>query len=225
MGRPLASANDVATPERVLAAAEQAFAAVGFGAAKLADIATLAGIQRSSLLYHFGSKEALYAQTVERCFERLREALVEAMLTEGELAIRLERTVARYVEFLDAEPQLARIVLRELLDERGPGREILLRQVVPLLDVLERFILERGPGVLRPGVPVRAAVLQVGVDALLRAAAGPLRQPLWGTVDHSSTLARLLLLRDAPSARAPSPEPKGEHHVVDPTLRSRPAGS
>lgn len=196
MGRPLASAQAVATPERVLAAAELAFAAVGYGAAKLADIATRAGIQRPSLLYHFGSKEALYAQTIERCFERLRDALVESMTAEGDFRTRLERTVARYVEFLDAEPQLARLVLRELLDEHGPGREILMRQVVPLLDVLERFIREHGSGIVRPDVPVRAAVLQVGSDALMRAAAGSLRQPLWGARDCSHTLARLLLLRD-----------------------------
>jgi AcrR family transcriptional regulator len=198
MGRPLASAHGVATPERVLAAAELAFAAVGYAAAKLADIATRAGIQRPSLLYHFGSKEALYAQTVERCFVRLREALVESMSAKGEFATRLERTVVRYVEFLDAEPQLARIVLRELLDGHGPGHRILVRQLVPLLDVLERFIREQGAGAVRPDVPVRAAVLQIGSDALLRAAAGPLRQPLWGARDHTHTLARRLLLRDEP---------------------------
>lgn len=196
MGRPLSSAHEIATPERVLAAAELAFAAVGYGAAKLADIARRAGIQRPSLLYHFGSKEALYARTVERCFGRLREALVETMTADGELAVRIDRTVERYVEFLDAEPQLARIVLRELLDGHGPGRQILLRQVVPLLDVLERFLREHGGPAIRPDVPVRAALLQVGSDALLRAAAGPLRRPLWGTHDHSQRLARLLLLRE-----------------------------
>ncbi len=196
MGRPLATAHDVATPDRVLAAAEVVFATVGFSAAKLADIATDAGIQRPSLLYHFGTKEALYAQTVERCFGRLRAALVEAMTTEGDFATRLHRTVARYVEFLDAEPQLARIVLREVLDGHGPGRQLLLRQLVPLLDVLERFIREHGAAAVRAGVPVRAAVLQVGSNALLRAAAGPLRLPLWGAHDSSHVLARLLLLRD-----------------------------
>lgn len=201
MGRPLASTHEIATPERVLVAAELAFAAVGFGAAKLADIATRAGIRRPSLLYHFGTKEALYAQTVQRCFGRLREALVQAMTARGGFAERLDRTVARYVEFLDAEPQLARIVLRELLDGHGPGRQILLRQVVPLLDVLERFIHEHGEGQLRPDVPVRAAVLQVGSDALLRAAAGTLREPLWGADDHSPRLARLLLLRESPASK------------------------
>lgn len=196
MGRPPASAHVVATPERVLEAAERSFAAVGYGAAKLADIATRAGIRRPSLLYHFGTKEALYAQTVERCFGRLRQALAEAMDAKGDFVARLEGTVARYVEFLDAEPQLARIVLRELLDGQGPGRAILLQQVVPLLDVLERFIRQQGHAVVRPEVPVRAAVLQVGTNALMRAAAGDLRQPLWGATCHSIQLARLMLLCD-----------------------------
>ncbi|MEX1365966.1 MAG: TetR/AcrR family transcriptional regulator [Nannocystaceae bacterium] len=199
MGRPPASANAVATPERVLAAAELAFAAVGYGAAKLADIASRAGIQRPSLLYHFGTKERLYAQTVERCFSRLAAALTQSMTAEGDFPRRLDRTVARYVEFLDAEPQLARIVLREVLDDNGPGRSILLRQLVPLLDVIERLVARLGGDVVRPDVPVRAAVLQVGTDALLRAAAGSLRNPLWGPEDHSQQLARLLLLRDAPA--------------------------
>lgn len=205
MGRPPASAHAIATPERVLEAAELSFAAVGYEAARLADIADRAGIRRPSLLYHFGTKEALYAQTVERCFGRLREALTEAMGTRGDFVTRLERTVARYVAFLDAEPSLARIVLRELLDGQGPGRAILLRQVVPLLDVVERFVRQQGKDALAPGVPVRALVLQLGTNALMRAAAGDLREPLWGTVDHSTRIARLLLLRDPETRRGPTP--------------------
>ncbi|MEM9459243.1 MAG: TetR/AcrR family transcriptional regulator [Myxococcota bacterium] len=196
MGRPPASAHAVATPERVLEAAERSFAAVGYGAAKLADIATRAGIRRPSLLYHFGTKEALYAQTVERCFGRLRRALAESMDAQGDFVTRLERTAIRYVEFLDAEPQLARIVLRELLDGQGPGRTILLRQVVPLLDVIERFIRQQGHAVVRPEVPVRAVVLQIGSNALMRAAAGEMREPLWGATCHSVELTRLMLLRE-----------------------------
>lgn len=196
MGRPFANANRVATPERVLAAAEWAFAAVGYGAAKLADIAKHAGIGRPSLLYHFGSKEALYVKTVERTFGRLQKILVESMSAEGPFEARLDETVRRYVEYLEAEPQLAQLILREVLDGQGPGRTLLVQQLVPLLDILTCFIRERGADVVRPEVPIRAAVVQVGSDALLRAAAGPLREPLWGPTIESQRLARLLLLRE-----------------------------
>ena len=78
MGRPLASAAATATPERLLDAAEQCFAQ-GYDAARLEDIAAAAGIRRPSLLYHFASKDDLYAAVVRRTFARLGAALLSVM--------------------------------------------------------------------------------------------------------------------------------------------------
>ena len=197
MGRPKAGAFPTSTPERLLEAAEVAFSAVGFGAAKLADIASRAGIRRPSLLYHFPTKEDLYAATVERAFTRLRGALSAAMEAEGDFTTRLMKTIEGYVEFVQGEPELSRLVLRELLDGHGPGRKILLRQIVPLVDQVERFIYTQGKAVVRPGAPVRAAVLMLASDVFLRSAVGPLGKPLWGDEDHAKTLARSLLLQGA----------------------------
>lgn len=185
-----------ATPERVLEAAEREFADHGFSVAKLADIAGRAGIRRSSLLYHFKSKEELYAATVERSFSRLRDALLAAMQADGDFAGRLDMTAARYAEFLAAEPNLARLVLRELVEGQGPGAQILLEQVAPLVTIVERFIREAGAGVIRSGLPIRSAVLQLASDILLKSAAGPLRRPLWGDEDHTQTLARVVFIEE-----------------------------
>lgn len=193
MGRPAGSAQG-ATPERLLQAAEAIFAAVGFGTAKLADIAGRAGIRRPSLLYHFPSKERLYAATVERAFTRLRQALRDAMQADGDFSTRMMNTVDRYCEFIADEPELSRLVLRELLDENGPGRKILIRQIVPLLDIVERWIRTEGADVMRPEVPVRPAVLMLASDVFLRSAVGPLRNELWGPQDRARDLARALFL-------------------------------
>ena len=184
-----------ATPERLLEAAETEFAAVGLEAAKLADIASRAGIRRSSLLYHFRSKEELYAATVERSFSRLRGVLVDAMQTRGAFTDRLDATVERFSEFLSSAPNVARIVMREMLAAEGPGQSILLEQIVPLLKTVERFVREQGEGTVRADVPVRAAILQVASDTLLRCAVGAMREPLWGPRDHTLSLARILLLK------------------------------
>lgn len=194
MGRPRAGAYLTSTPERLLQAAEIAFSAVGFGAAKLADIAQRAGIRRPSLLYHFSSKEDLYTATVERCFARLRKALSEVMEAEGDFTTRLMETVERYADFIQGEPELSRLVLRELLDGHGPGQKILLAQIVPLVDEVEGFIRTQGRDVVRANVPVRAAVLMLASDVFLRSATGPLKKPLWGDEDHAKALARILLL-------------------------------
>lgn len=196
MGRPLASANATATPERILDAARAEFAAAGFAQAKLADIAARAGITRPSLLYHFATKEELYATAVERCFGHLALALTRTMTQAAPFVDRLRATLDRYLEFIEGEPDVARIVLRELVDGAGPGAEILLHQVAPLVDLVERFVRVQGQGVVRAGIPVRAAILQIATDAMVRAAAGELRVPLWGPGDHTRVLAERLLLED-----------------------------
>jgi TetR/AcrR family transcriptional regulator len=188
MGRPLAGAHDVATPERLLAAAEAEFADLGLRGATLADIARRAGIRRPSLLYHFGSKEALYAAVVERVFGDLGRALADAMARRDEFRPRLRGVVEAFTEFLAARPALGRVVLRELLDGNGPGRAIVVEQVAPLLAVVERFVALEGRGQLRPDLPVRQALMRVVSDVLLRSAAGELRAPLWGDADHTWAL-------------------------------------
>ena len=198
------------TAERILAAAEEAFAAAGYGPARLADIAARAGIRRPSLLYHFASKELLYRAVVERAFDQLGAALSRSMGEGGDFEARLDAVIVSFAAFLDERPNLAPIVVRELIDRvssddaarsgGGPGRAILLERVVPLLDAVEAFISTRGRELLRPGLPVRAALVQVAGDLLLRSAAGSLRTPLWGPGDHARTLGRILLL----APRSPS---------------------
>jgi hypothetical protein len=68
---------------------------------------------------------------------------------------------------------------------------------VPLLERVEAWIREEGGASVRPGLPVRAAILQVAMAALVRSAALSLRAELWGSADHTERLARVLFLQDA----------------------------
>lgn len=179
MGRPKLSGIDTATTERILAAAEDAFARGGLSATRLEDIATAAGVRRPSLLYHFPSKDALYDATVSRVFGRLRDALLAAMQSEGDFGERLDGTVRNYVQFLADNPNIARLFFRELLDEGGPGRRLIEEQVAPLLARAETFVRESGKDWLRPTVDVRTALLQIVAGAAMYAIAGPLRSALW----------------------------------------------
>lgn len=190
MARPKLDPAAPPTTDRILAAAEACFAR-GFAEARLADIAREAGIRRPSLLYHFSSKEALYAAVVEQSFAQLGEALARAMALEGSFAARIDALVRGYLEFLQSHPHFAPLMLREMLDGRGPGRELLLAQVVPLLDQLEAFIAAQGAR----DVPLRGVILQVATAALVREACGPLKQPLWGEGEPFPALARALLLQ------------------------------
>lgn len=181
----------------MLEAAVEVFAELGFEPAKLADIAARAGIRRPSLLYHFKSKEELYRTTVQRAFASLGVALTEAMQSSGDFEARLLGTAERYAKFLSENRPLARIVIRELLDGDGPGpgMEIVLQQVVPLVDAVERFVAEQQVN-LAPGPPTRARVMCIASTMLVRSASTPeIRDALWGEGDHARELTRNLFLK------------------------------
>lgn len=193
MGRPRRDAHAVPTNERILLAAEVAFAREGYRGARLEDIAAAAGIRRPSLLYHFKTKERLYAAVTHRLFEALLARFARVMAEPGAFDDKLMELMGAFVAFLDERPSFSPIVLRDVIGGEGPTRRILLEELVPLLDHIEGWMARAGAGRLPEGVPVRAALLQIGSNAMVRASAGPLRTALWGDEDTTLVLAKRLL--------------------------------
>lgn len=198
MARPRADASSAPTQDRLLQAGEAAFAVRGFADTRLEDVAKECGITRPSLLYHFATKEELYAAVVHRAFERLATALLAAMSIGGSFVERVDAVSHGFLAFVRGNPHFAPLLLRELLDGRGPGRQLILDAVTPVIDALERFLVEDGGEVVRPGLPARAAILQLAMGTLVRAASGPLEKPLWGEGEDLPTMARIVFLREAP---------------------------
>lgn len=195
MARPKLVPGAVPTRVRILDAAEASFAEQGFDAARLADVAERVGIRRPSLLYHFASKDLLYEAVVQRAFGDLGGVLLATLGDTGELERALEGLVDTFVGFVDGRPGFAALVLREFLDGRGGGQELLTQVMVPLLDQVVAMVDERLPG--GQGERVRHALLQVAATALLRSASGTLRVPLWGDGPGlDKDFLRRMVLRD-----------------------------
>jgi AcrR family transcriptional regulator len=195
MARPKIVEGEIQTSDRLLSAAERSFAEAGFDGAKLHDIAEAAGISRPSLLYHFESKHALYCAVVQRVFADLGESIREGLTAEGGFGTKLDAVLTNFVRFLEARPTAARLVLREVLDGRGPGHDLLLSAGVPLLRLVERFIRDKGRGFVPEGVPVEDALLQLVAGSFVKAAAtGSLKAELWGPIDRTPAIARVLFL-------------------------------
>jgi len=194
MGRPRANADVVETSARVLSAAEVEFGGKGYDRARLSDIAKRAGISRPSLLYHYRSKDVLYAAVVRSAFSRLGAAMVGALESEGEFLERIDRMVQLFGGFLAEHKHIATMFLREMLDGHGPGRELLLSACEPILDRVEAFAKSQNEHSDNDGVPVRAALMQIVSGMIVHASAGSLRKPLWGDeVDYSRSLAKIII--------------------------------
>ncbi len=117
------------TPERLLAAALSSFAARGYEATSLDDVATEAGVRKQTLLYYHPSKEALLGAVIERTIAELAAALRPAPhRTQSPLAAVVDalfRVGARRPELLD--------LLREVLRLGPPASTRLQREVEPLV--------------------------------------------------------------------------------------------
>lgn len=200
MGRPEVQPGRETTRERLLQAAVVAFGSRGFEGARLEDIAREAGIGRSSLLYWYSSKEALYTEVVTRTFDELANLLAAVIDAEGTFHQRVEVLVRTFVGYFESRPDAARIVVREIVSGGELAQAILRDGVGPVLSLVEAFLEKEGHGQLRNQIPPRVAVLHVVSDALVRASAGAMRDPIWGPVDveQSVLVARALLTEERP---------------------------
>ena len=194
MARPRKNPMQPATVDRLLRAAGAAFARFGFGGARLEDIASGVGITRPSLLYHFGSKAALYDEVVKRAFTTLSAEVDAAAQSDGTFAELLDQLVLAYIGYLKANPQLAAVLLRAMLEGDPKNTGLLVEEIVPLLTRVEELLTKKGKGVLAPDFPVRAAILQITTAALIQCSAGQIRALVWGASDQTPDLARALFL-------------------------------
>ncbi len=121
--------------DRILAAARDEFAARGLDAASVHDIARVAGVTAAMINYYHGGKRALYDAVVADAQARLLARLTEAMRGAGEPApVRL---AAAYFDFLAAEGQLQRLLVRQVLDRDATVRELTAKFIRPLRAFLD----------------------------------------------------------------------------------------
>lgn len=197
MGRPSATRKERATQERLLQSALIEFGERGFQAARLEDIGRRVGVRRSSLLYHWPSKRALYQATVQTLFYDLSVELSKAMVVQGTFEAKLDALVQYFADYLDVKRWAAPLLIREVMDGTGPGHALLVEEVGPLFGQVEKFLRTIGKGKIRPRLPVRAVLMQVVSSVLLRSAARDLAADLWGPKDVTRELTRLLVLEES----------------------------
>ncbi len=130
------------TRAALLEAAEDLFAARGFEATRLEDVAARVGIRRASIAYHFRDKRDLYEAVLGDVFGGLLEGTRAALLGSGGLMERIEAAVSFWVDYVGARPSLARLLLREVAGA-SPGLGPILRShTQPFVELVERVLAE-----------------------------------------------------------------------------------
>jgi AcrR family transcriptional regulator len=96
---------------RILRAAEDQFAARGYHATSMDDIAAAAGVTKPVLYDHFGSKLDLYVRLTEGIRDELTALGAAAMAAQGTPEERVRSGVDAFFSFVEQRPAAARVLL------------------------------------------------------------------------------------------------------------------
>jgi TetR/AcrR family transcriptional regulator len=173
-----------ATRDGLLTAATQLFAARGFDAVSVAQIAQRAGVTKALINYHFGGKHKLYVIIMSSTFSEIVERVEHLAASTRPAPEQLREFVALVGEMATTRrPHFPAMMLREVL----AGGAHLAPEVVPyLVRVLGavRRIVEHGvrDGTLRPVDPIFTHLSLVG-SLLFFFATAPFRERLASATD------------------------------------------
>ena len=130
---PTQTRNKEATQAQILAAALPIFAEKGFRGSSVSEIAQGAGVTKSLIHHHFGSKEGLWNAIKERHFREYFDAQM-GMLGSPGTADLLERSVEAYFRFLGSNPSFVRMMAWMQLERNEessfPLGEMLTREAI-----------------------------------------------------------------------------------------------
>jgi AcrR family transcriptional regulator len=97
--------------ERILRAAEQAFAARGYHSTSMDDIAAAAGVTKPVLYDHFASKHDLYVRLTEGIRDELTSLGAAAMAADAPAEQRVRSGIEAFFTFVEQRPSAARVLL------------------------------------------------------------------------------------------------------------------
>jgi len=103
--------------ERLLDAAARGVAERGFAATSVSDLCARAGVARTALYWHFGSKEGLLAAAIERVGSSWIERVREDVFRHGRTLERLDALIAGWRRIAEESPEWLRLLMLVLLEK------------------------------------------------------------------------------------------------------------
>jgi AcrR family transcriptional regulator len=111
--------------ERILAAVADVISAASYGEMTVEDVIVTAGVSRRTFYEHFKNKDDAFLAAYDEAAARLVVLVVAAVEAEPDFAGRARAGLGTFLEFLAAEPALARMCIVEAL---AAGPEAIVRR-------------------------------------------------------------------------------------------------
>jgi len=107
-------AQEPGAREKILAAGLELFAARGYDAVTIREIAEAAGVNSAMIYYYFQDKEDLYRRLLDQVFAALMDNVRDTAAIEGSADVVLRQLSRMYVSFLQANQSFIRLMRYEL---------------------------------------------------------------------------------------------------------------
>lgn len=147
--------NDAKGPEStadlILDSAAEVFAEKGFDGARVDELARTAGVNKATLYYQVGDKEALYHAVLERAFRNTADEVETALKGSDDCEEQIRRFVTVFAQTTANTRYAAPILLREIASGGRNLPDIAVKQMGRILGALTTT-LENGiqQGIFRP---------------------------------------------------------------------------
>ncbi|MGH9297735.1 MAG: TetR/AcrR family transcriptional regulator [Acidimicrobiales bacterium] len=155
MRRAVSEADKASRRHDILAAAKTVFAAQGYHATTIADIARAAGVSYGSVYWYYESKEAVFHELMSAEANALRHHINRAVRAtppkdgpSGPLSAAIQATL----EFYETDRALVKLLFRDAFALGTPFEEHLSQIQGSFVDDAERLVVSlQRQGVLREG--------------------------------------------------------------------------
>lgn len=148
--------------EQILAEATRLFSAQGFDGTSLKEIADAVGIRKPSLLYHFKSKDELRRSVLEKMLTHWNEVLPRLLKAVASGEDQADGIIREMVAFFAADPDRARLLVREVMDRPAEMNAMIATHVRPWTALVSNYIRKgQKQGRLHAEVDPEAYVIHV----------------------------------------------------------------
>src|SRR6478609_3261304 len=120
----MSAAKKTSVRDEVIAAATRLFAANGFDATPLQDIADAVGVSKPAVLHHFPTKEHIRRGVLDSILTHWRDELPRLLLTATASDERFESVLDEVYRFFAKSPERARFIVREAMDRPAQARDM-----------------------------------------------------------------------------------------------------
>ena len=142
LGKPDQDGN--AVRDRLLGAALQLFARKGFESASVRELTEAAKVTRPTLYYHFGSKEGLYLELVERLCATVEDSILHSLVPQGTARVRLRSFVLKILDSIIEDAGNQRFFFVISLDPRRNNLSSFHERMRNFIAAVVELLLEEG---------------------------------------------------------------------------------